>query len=162
MKKLIRWLGVAALTLTLLAGMKTALSYFTTYVIAKGDKPIVLGSRTSMGERFGAWTKRVRVTAEGPDPVFVRVRAFADEGLTLVYSSDGDWTQEGDWWYYAHALTPGQQTNELCIRIDDVPAQPQVGDTMQVAVVQECAPARYRADGTAYADWSQGTGGVTP
>ena len=162
MKKLIRWLCVAALALTLLAGMKTALSYFTTFVVAKGQKPIVLGDRTSLEEEFGAWIKRVRVTAEGPDPVFVRVRAFADEGLTLAYSSDGGWAKDGDWWYYAPMLTPGQQTDELRIQINDVPAEPQAGDIIQVAVVQECTPARFRPDGTAYADWNEGKGGATP
>ena len=162
MKRTIRWLALAAMTLTALAGMKTALAYFTTYVVAKGAKPLVLGGETSIEESFSSWTKHVRITAAGPGSVFVRVRAFADEGLTLVYTSDGSWRQDGDWWYYTPALRPGERSEELLVRINDVPTRPEIGQSIQVVVVQESTPAHYRADGTAYADWTKATGGVTP
>ena len=82
----------AGLVLTAAAG--EALAYFTTYTSASGSYAIDLGSDTRIEEEYSNRTKRLVVSNDGTQPVYVRARAFSGSQCTLTYSSaDGRWPE---------------------------------------------------------------------
>ena len=162
-------MGIAVLMI-LTASVPSALAYFTTYVSAKGMKPVVLGERTEIEEPdFTNWTKKIVITAENPsEPVYVRAQAFAPEGIVLVYSGT-NWSQpdsEG-WCYYSDPISNGQSANELDVQIrvrnengELVNPEVKEGDILNVVVVYEYTPVLYKANEAGelvvpYADWGK-------
>ena len=161
MKRVNLLLAGLVLVLVLNSGIGSAWAYFTTYAEARGGWPVERGGSTEVKEEFSAWTKRVTVANdEGAEPIFVRARAYCSEQYPLVYTStSGRWTDGGDgWWYYADAVSGGASTDELRVRIQEVPRTAVIGESFNVVVVYESAPVQYRADGTPYADWTEGGG----
>ncbi len=157
MKRRTLYLAALALILVLGAGIGESLAYFSTYAEAKGGYVIDLGDRTEMTEEFSNWTKRLTITnAEDSEAVFIRVKAFCGSSYTLSFSdADGRWSPGADgYWYYADPVAGGEATGELQLRIGGVPASVTDGDSFNVIVIYESSPARWREDGTAYADWS--------
>jgi hypothetical protein len=51
-------------------------------------------------------------------------------------------------------LTQGQTTEELLVRIGDVPTELAESASLNVVVVYESTPVLYDAQGQPYADWS--------
>ena len=140
------------------AGAGTAWAYFTSYAVTDGTYPVAIGDKVIMTEEFSRWTKHVRLTAdESSGPVYVRARAFYSDSYGVDYSvPDGGWFDGGDgWYYYGEILYASQATAELTVSITGVPDE--ITDPLDfgVAVVYESTPVRYRADGTAYADWGR-------
>ncbi len=157
MKRRTLYLAALALILVLGAGIGESLAYFSTYAEAKGGYVIELGDRTELKEEFSNWTKRVTVvSAEDSEPVFIRVKAFCGSRYSLSYLDEsGRWSLGDDGYYYYSEIVPGGgSTAELQIRIGNVPASVKDGDSFNVIVIYESSPARWREDGTAYADWS--------
>ncbi len=157
MKKKNLALFCLVIALVLTASLQTAMAYFTTYVEAKGSKPITIGG-TDIEEDFTNWTKHVVVTSS-PDapPVFVRAKAFSGSLYPLEYSGDGWAWREDGYYYYERVVEPGGKTTPLDVKIKDVPTDKVVdGETFNVVVVYESTVAKYNEDGTPYADWSEG------
>ena len=163
MKKSTILLSCLALALLLSLSVGGALAYFTAWTSASGTIPLRVGpGESTMTETVDANnTKHIAVTNTGTVPCYVRVRAFAGAGTVWDYVPAAGWTADGDW-MVCGPLEPGAAANELLIAVT-VPAAASNGDAFSVTVVSESVPALYRADGTAYADWSFGTGGgVSP
>ena len=128
-------------------------AYFTTYTGAAGGRTLHVGSRPDIEEEFSGWPKTVTVSnAEGSAPVYVRARGFAGSEYSLVYLDEtNSWTVGGDGFYYYNAiLNAGEATSPLQVGIGGIP---EGEESFNVAVVYECTPVQYRADGTPYADW---------
>lgn len=157
MKKKSIFLFALAVVLILATSISGTLAYFTTYAQAEGGYKIELGYNTEMHEEFSAWTKHVVITnKEGSQPVYVRVAAFSGSAYDLLYSDDsGLWTLGDDGYhYYNEILYGGESTDELLIRIENIPADVLDGDSFNVVVIYETVPVLYDEDGKPYADWS--------
>lgn len=162
MKKLNIFLLTLSIALILTASsvpLKDAMAYFTTYAHAEGGYTIELGSKTNIHEDFSAWTKHVVITNEEGQPVFVRVRIFCGSKYDITISDEcGYWTDNGDGYIYyqkpfKEPLFAGESTEELLIKIEGVPNEGVDGESFNVVVVYESAPALYDSNGNAYADW---------
>nr|WP_300787462.1 hypothetical protein [uncultured Acetatifactor sp.] len=153
----------AALILT--ASVGSAWSYFTTYTSASGSHAIDLGNETRVVERFSDSTKRLTITNDSLQPVYVRATAFSGSGYPLSYSdASGLWVDGGDGYhYYSQSLparqetaegTVASQTSELEVRITfPVDEEVEDGDGFNVVVVYESVPVRYDGDGNELKPW---------
>lgn len=156
-KKLL--LASIAVLLVLAMAVPAAMSYFTTYVRAAGDRQIHLSDETTFSESPNdKGGKHVVIqAAKGSDPVFVRVMIFAPdevmEHLTVSRADDWDGPTEEDgilYWYYKNPIKDGE-TAEMDIDIE-VPKD-FAEDTFNVVVVHEYVPAQVGEDGELFADW---------
>ena len=139
--------------LTVIALMIPAFSYFTTYAVARGGHPLYLEPEVTVEEDFASWVKTLQITKTGEGEVFVRAQAIAGTNVTLSYSGSG-WTNGGDgYYYYNTVLTDEKPATEVLNISISAPTAIEEGDEFHVVVVYEFIPARYRSDGTAYADW---------
>ena len=165
MKKLTKINLIAALVMLIAAMMVPAWSYFTTYAHAKGGWPLSFGEQTRIHEDFENWTKKLSVQNLDKDhEVFVRAIAFAGDYTKLSYEGTG-WTRNADgYWYYDKVLgvngTDADTTEILNVKIEQ-PKSAEIGDSFNVIIVYESVPAKYNADGTAYADWTQPINKIT-
>lgn len=160
MKKRTAWtafLTCLALVMVLGMGVKPSLSYFTTYVSAQGGYPIELRSvEMKVRENYNYSAKEIQIENTGEDDCYVRVQLFADSFIGLSYSGE-NWHQEGDWWYYALPIAPGELTSMLTAAITREEGMDQ---DYNVIVVSECAPIMRNADGTlpanngSYSGWN--------
>ncbi len=159
MKKKSSILAVLVLAAVLTAGIGKAWAYFTTFAEAAGGYTIELGDRTEITEKFDQWVKHVVITADedSKEPVYIRARAFCGSAYTVEYSdASGKWTPgEKGYYYYSDILNAGGSTDELLVRIGNIPKDAKEGDSFHVVVVYESAPVRYQEDGTPYADWDE-------
>lgn len=156
MKKNLKFLAVLAVVLVLGSSIGSAWAYFTTYTSARGGYVMKLGDETEIGEKFSEWTKHVSITSdENSEPVYVRAKAFCGSKYTLVYSSENNkWTAGDDgYYYYSDIVYGGQTTEELLVKIENVP-EGEDADSFDVVVIYETTPVLYHEDGTPYADWS--------
>lgn len=147
----------AALALVLTAGLgiQSAISYFTTYVTARGEYPIFLNRQTEIREEVSDWTKHVMIENTGEADCFIRVRAFCGSGYSLTFTAGENWRQEDDgWWYYQAVLAHGERTTQLQIAITGVSAGDTDPQDFQVVVVQEHTAVLYTPDGSPYPDWN--------
>ncbi|MBQ8137991.1 MAG: hypothetical protein IJ195_00890 [Lachnospiraceae bacterium] len=154
-KSLILTAACAALIMT--ASIGSAFAYFSTYEKAMGGYVIHLGHYEEIPEEFQDWTKKVVIKnrADSLDDVYVRVKAFAGSTVNLQYIGDARWTPASDgFYYYSDSIKPGESTAEIDVKISNIPAgvDPQ---SFNVVVIYEATKVKYRADGTAYADWSE-------
>jgi hypothetical protein len=153
--KKVTLLAAAALVLVLGVSVGTAMAYFTTYATAKGGVPITLGAQTSIHEEYGDWTKTISVENTGDVPVFVRAKVLAGSRIDVTITGT-NWSLGKDgYWYYSEALPVGGTTANLVASIEK---NADVTSSFNVAVVQECTPVMYDADGNAVtaenADWN--------
>ena len=58
-------LTALALLLTAGLGVQSAVSYFTTYVTARGEYPVFLNRQTEIREEVSDWTKHVVIENTG-------------------------------------------------------------------------------------------------
>jgi hypothetical protein len=101
------------------------------------------------------WVKYITITNEGDgQSVYVRATAFAGSQYLLTYSDgSGSWTPGSDgYYYYQDILAPGESSEQLLVRIDNIPED---AVDFNVVVVYESTPVLYDADGNPYADWDQ-------
>lgn len=159
MKKRMNILVALALAAILTAGIGEAWAYFTTFAEAAGGYTIELGDRTEVREEFDQWVKHVVITAaeDSKEPVYIRAKAFCGSAYTVDYSdASGKWTPGSDgYYYYSDILKAGDSTEELLVRIGNIPKDAKEGDSFHVVVVYESTPVRYDADGTPWADWDE-------
>lgn len=173
MKKRNVFLAVLAAGLVLTASIGSAWAYFTTYVEADGGYTISLGDETTVEEEFSSWMKHLVVTSTADsEPVYVRARAFAGDSYPLTYSDGevldaedpdgthgndgvgngqkGVWTPNADgYYYYSKIIYGGGKTNELQVKIENVP-QDVTEKEFNVVVIYETTPVQYKEDGTAF------------
>ncbi len=148
-------LTVLAVALVLSVSIGGAWAYLTARTSAKGGITVNAGPTTDITEPdVSSWVKHVVITNdEDSSPVFVRARGYAGQLYTLTYSGDG-WTDGGDgWWYCDEAVEPGGSTPELLVTIGGAPADPENGQSFNVAVLYEATPAVYDASGEPAPDW---------
>lgn len=133
-------------------------AYFTTYTQAQGGYSIDLGDQTEVHEDFSAWTKHVSITnSADSQPVYIRAKAFCGSAYDLVYSSEsGKWTlKEADgYYYYSDMVNGGASTDELLVKIENVPADVTDSAAFHVVVIYESTPVRYDEAGNPYGDWN--------
>lgn len=173
MKKRNVFLAVLAAGLVLTASIGSAWAYFTTYVEAEGGYTISLGDETTVEENFSAWMKSLVITSTADsEPVYVRARAFSGDSYPLTYSDgeafneedpegkhgddgvgsgqDGFWAPNADgYYYYSKIIYGGGKTNELQVKIENVP-EDVTEKEFNVVVIYETTPVQYKEDGTAY------------
>ncbi len=157
MKKKSIFLAVFAVVLALSGTAGSAWAYFTTYVGARGMLTLELGDETTIDEpKFESWTKHIVVSSDpGSKPVYVRARAFCGSQYSLVYSGSDKWTPGSDgYYYYSDILNGGEKTEELLVKIENVPEDVADASEFNVAVVYETTPVLYDEDGKPYADWN--------
>lgn len=158
MKRRNLFLAVFAAAAVLAGSAGNAWAYFTTYVEAQGTQTIALGDETTIEEPTVAnWVKHVVITSDADsEPVYVRAKAFTGSKYPLVFSdANGKWTPgEGEYYYYSDILNAGEKTEELLIKISDVPDTVKDPMELNVAVIYETTPVLYDEDGNPYADWN--------
>lgn len=171
MKKRRILLALLALALAVSVSIPAAMAYFTTNARAYGSVQIPLGGTTTIEETMGEWSKTLTISAD-PDsqPMWVRARAYAPDGVALNYTPGEGWTKDGDWYYYTTPLasvTPApagtvSKTTTLVVAIDPIKVD-EVGlvpDGFEVPVIYESAPVLYDENGVRLACndskvWSQ-------
>ncbi len=167
MKKKHIFLAVLAVSLIMTVSVGSAWAYFTTYVEAQGGYTLSLGDETTIEENFSSWMKSLVITSEADSkPVYVRARAFSGDLYPVTYSDGevfnqenpaveddqerGVWTPKADgYYYYSKILYGGGKTNELQVKIENVP-QDVTEKEFNVVVVYETTPVQYKEDGTPY------------
>lgn len=158
MKKNKLFLMLLAVIMILCVSIGPALAYFTAYTTAKGSATMALVPKTDITEpTANSGKKELVISNTGNAPCFVRVRAFASNGVTLNAETSGDWSSTGtDCWTYGPVLMPGAKTSKLVITLGNLPQNPEIGDNFNVAVVYEATSALWDdASGTYYADWTK-------
>ena len=166
MKRFYRFLTALALVLVLVASIRGASAYFTTYAEAKGGYVLHLEHQDHLEEDFdeGRWMKSLSITNEYREdarPIFVRAKAFAGSELyqlTYADGGSGKWSDGGDgYWYYSDAVAPGDSTGTLYVSISGVATGEALTEDSEfnVVVIYESCPVQYDAAGTAYADWTE-------
>lgn len=155
-QKKILSLTAAAFLLVSGACVKPALAYFTTYVSAEGGHELQLDFTTTIPtERVENWEKNLKIENTGSGDCYVRVKAFAGEGISLAWTADEKWSEgpEG-YWYLREPLAPGSAAEGISVKIDKGAAE----DDFNVIIVQECTPVSYGEDGSPsgweQADWT--------
>lgn len=157
MKRITLLLTAFALVVTMSLSVGSSMAYFTTYATARGGYQIVLGHQTKITEDYDNWKKTIVVSNTGSVPVYVRVKAFAGNSITLNYSGSTKWTYNNSdqYWYYSDIVPVGGSTESLVVSIEF--DRSKVSSDFNVIVVQECTPVLYDASGSPYADWSLST-----
>ncbi len=155
MKKRNIFLTACTIILVCSVSIGSAFAYFTTYTEAKGGYTISLGDKTTIEEpKVSEMTKHIVIkNLEGSEPVWVRARAFGGEVYELIYSDkSGKWLPNSDgYYYYKDILTAGQSTEELLVKIENIPED---AEDFDIVVVYETTPVLYDENGEPYADWT--------
>ena len=159
---------IAFALICLVSGSVTgAISYFTTFAEARGEKTLHLIEQTRIWEDVEENSKKLTVyNTDKHVPVYVRAKGFSSGDYSLKYDAPGkNWVDGGDgYWYYSNEdgthkiLEPGQNTsreNQLIVSISrTVTTEPTDGETFNIVVVYEAAPVIYE-DGKPKEDWNQ-------
>lgn len=155
MKRAKYLLAILAAVTIMTAGIGKSWAYFTTYTEAEGGYTIRMGGSTDITETFFNWEKKVSVTNNGLEPVFVRAKVFYDSVYTISYETGGKWELKDDGYYhYTDIVDSGESTEPpLIVKIENVPEEAAEGDAFNVIVIYESTPVLYREDGTPYDNW---------
>lgn len=149
-----RIICLAVIAIALLAGstVKSALAYFTTYVVVKDTNELPVGfTETEIAMTGDSAQKTITVTNTGAYGCFVRVKVMVPSGCGSIGSFTGEgWTEKDGYYEYSEELTAGVATKALTVGI--VETEDAVDD-YNVIAVQECAPVLYDEVGNTYANW---------
>lgn len=152
-------LAAAALMLTAVITVPSAMAYFTTYVTAKGGYVVELGfTKTEIEEEVEYGKKVITLTNTGEYDCYVRLKALTGDAYkdSLLYSepeASGKWTPGTDgYYYYGDIVAPAGTTTELEVRFA-FPEGEEPTD-FNVIIIQECTPVLYDENGNPYADWT--------
>ena len=166
MKKNTFLLALLALLLVVCVSVGPALAYFSTFTRASGTATLSLEHHTWIKEPdFDEEFKQIQIKNYGKSPCYVRVAAFAPDGITLALAA-GDtsgWSKDGDYWVYGSVLQPGDTANDLVLVLGNLPVLPSPSaapdinqvESFNIPVGYEATIAVYDPDTEAYkpADW---------
>lgn len=162
MKKKSMILPFLAAGMILSSSIGSVWAYFTTYVEAQGGYTLSLGEETSIEESFSSWTKHVTIKADADSgPVYVRARAYCSAYPVEYSDAGGKWTPGSDgFYYYSDMINANEATEELLVKISDVPSDKVEQKDFNVIVIYETTPVQYREDGSpkdaVEIDWNAG------
>lgn len=158
MKRMQRCLLFCALLMVIGATIRPAMSYFTTYVTAKGGYVVHLQEDSEIHETAVGLEKTVVIeNTDEKVPVYVRAKAIASSQYTPNVTPGDNWSEEIDgWYYYENILNPGDKTSEdnpllITVTTPKVPVNEKESvnfDNINVVLVYESAPVIYK-DGEA-------------
>lgn len=155
-KKTTLLIAIAVVMIVAGASIAPVKAYFTHHMKAVGTVEVNLGDKTQLHEDVDGWNKSVTIESHGPESVYVRVKAFASEDLTLSYSGNGWSIGDQGYYYYSEILDAGMTSSPLKVAISNVPADAKDGDSLNVSIIYECTKVQYDENGEPLApDWSQ-------
>ena len=135
---------IAAVLLVALAAPAAAYAYFTDYEDAYGGAVLKLEGETTIHETPEDAKKTISIENTGETDVIVRVAVYGDYLGNIDYDA-GDWTKDGEWYYYNSILEPGGTTSDIVANIDTAAAKA-AGHDFDIVVVHESQRVSY--DGT--------------
>ena len=153
-------LTAVALLAVISLSVGSAMAYFSTYVVSKGSKEMVLDfSKTEINEEVEPGLKKITVKNVGETECFVRIRVVAGtehaDKWEVDLANSPNWKTGNDGYYYyfngnsEKVLVPEETTSELKIKIKSFKEE------FNVVVIQENTPALYDENGAAYSDWDR-------
>ena len=153
-------LTAVALLAVISLSVGSAMAYFSTYIISKGSKEMVLDfSETEINEKVEPGMKKITVKNIGETECFVRIRVIAGtehaDKWVVDLANSSNWKLGNDGYYYyfdgnrEKVLAPEEITSELKIAIKNFKEE------FNVVVIQENTPALYDENGAAYSDWDR-------
>lgn len=153
-------LTAVALLAVISLSVGSAMAYFSTYIISKGSKEMVLDfSETVIDEKVEPGLKKITVKNVGETECFVRIRVVAGtehaDKWAVDLANSSNWKLGNDGYYYyfdgsrEKMLAPEETTSELKIAIKNFKEE------FNVIVIQENTPALYDENGAAYSDWDR-------
>lgn len=150
-------LASAALVLTGVVSVGSAMAYFTTYTTASGGVTMDMGfTQTVPEEDVDEKGKHVKITNKGEYDCFVRVRVFAEVDVDYKPGEGWEFNETDKYWHYEKVLPAGASTSELLVTYTyPKPGEGEEPEPFDIVVIQECTPVLYDADGNAYADWTR-------
>ncbi len=133
---------IAVIALSALFAMG-AVAYFSDYELGIGDVTLNLAGQTEISEEVYEGNKTISIKNTGDATVVVRAAVYGGDLMTVTAS--GDWTQNGDYYYYTKVLAPGESTSTIKAEMKDLTKEQveAMGETFDVAVVHESALAVY-------------------
>lgn len=153
-------LTAVALLAVISLSVGSAMAYFSTYIISKGSKEMVLDfSETEINEKVEPGMKKITAKNVGETGCFVRIRVVAGtehaDKWAVDLANSSNWKLGNDGYYYyfdgsrEKVLAPEETTSELKIAIKNFKEE------FNVIVIQENTPALYDENGAAYSDWDR-------
>ena len=166
MKKMQKLLLGLALVMLITASVRPAMSYFTTYVTAKGGYAVHISENSQIDELVDDLTKKITLTnTDARTTEYVRARAITSSRFPVTYTLGTNWvkgTGDDKFYYYTEPLAPGAKTEStLDVKIE-LPKNTKASEVanFNVVFVYESVPVIYGADGKPLpyndpATWSQ-------
>ena len=162
MNKKILCLVIAACVFTAGISIKSALAYFTTYVVATGEEVLNLGfAKTTLEERIEGTNKTIKVANTGTADCYVRVKVLtiSDSNLTgqIVVSEPeplDNWTELTDGYYVYKSVLPANSLQKTTTELNIQVTPGANANDFDVIVIQESAPVLYDENGNTYAGWN--------
>lgn len=162
MKKMQKCLLLCALLMVICATVKPAMSYFTTFVTAKGGYIVHMQETSEIQETVKGLEKSIVIQNTDPKvPVYVRAKAIASDEYKPTAEAGEGWTleQADGWFYYTKMLNPGEKTPDGDPLVFKVTTPKMVVNDKEsveindinVVVVYESAPVLYDDKGEALA-----------
>ena len=166
MKKMQKILLGLALVMLITASVRPALSYFTTYVTAKGGYAVHITENSRIEEFVDDLTKKITVAnTDAKTTEYVRARAITSSRFPVTYTLGENWVKgKGDdkFYYYTEPLAPGASTASTLDVTIELPKNTKASEVadFNVAFIYESVPVLYGEDGNPLpyndpATWSQ-------
>ena len=149
-------LTVLAFLLLAASSVNIAYSYFTAYTEAKGYHKVFARSETEfITEMPGNLTKRINIKNSGTHECWARVLIIYPDGYSIFKTSGTGWADDPDkngYWVYNEILPAGASASqELMVSFklpENLSEEEREKLQFNVAVISECVPVLYNADGT--------------
>lgn len=166
MKKMQKILLGLALVMLVASSVRPALSYFTTYVTAKGGYAVHISENSQIEENIDDLTKKITVAnTDAKTTEYVRARAITSSRFPVTYTLGENWvkgTGDDKFYYYTEALAPGASTAtslDVTIELPKDLEKPENAD-FNVVFIYESVPVLYDKKGKPLpyndpATWSQ-------
>ena len=151
-KKRIICLAVIAVALLAGSSVKSALAYFTTYVVVKDTTDLSVGFTETENAMSGdSAQKSITVENKGDYDCYVRVKVIVPSECGSVIGFNGEgWTEVNGYYEYSAKLEAKATTGVLTV---DITEAADATENYNVIAVQECAPVLYDENGNTYASW---------
>lgn len=140
------WLTLAIMVMVLMISVGSTISYFTTYVIAEGSKPVSLELDTDIQEEVVNWRKQIKLSNNSNVDVYVRLVASAPTPITWEYELlNDDWyIDEEGYCVCKTPVKPGETTSQCNVWIH-VPQG--FTDDFNVMIYEQTTKVKYDSEG---------------